>query len=201
MRSRVSFPTRPIEIVSDGLFLRPIKIASLEMVAAAFADPVIALWNPRPTSEHGPIHAASEWIHAQSDWSSGTHVSWGVFADKADDENLLGSVALHQINLCQRNAELGYWVVPSARGRGVAYRAVVAATRFAFQSLDIYRLQLTHALENRASCRVAEKAGFQLEGVLRQAFIYGDNRRHDEHLHGLLRTDKRALEPLVAEPD
>jgi RimJ/RimL family protein N-acetyltransferase len=183
-------PGDPIELdVGGGLGLRQISEAHLDQVVAAFADPLIALWNPGPTSPDGPRAAALDWIRMRRDWAARAHAAWGIFPEFGTD--LLGSVAIHRINAPQRNAELGYWTVAQARGRGVASAAVIAATRFAFDAFGLYRLSLTHATKNTASCRVAEKAGFGIEGVLREAFIYGDGQRHDEHLHGMLRTDRR----------
>jgi RimJ/RimL family protein N-acetyltransferase len=63
---------------------------------------------------------------------------------------------------------------------------VRAVTVWAFISLALQRVQLFHAVGNEASCRVAEKAGYALEGRLRSATIYGDGLRHDDHLHARL---------------
>jgi RimJ/RimL family protein N-acetyltransferase len=101
---------------------------------------------------------------------------------------LLGNVSLHKIDHEQRDAEIGYRVAPWARGQGVATDSVAAATRWAFGALDLVRIELAHAVANPASCRVAEKAGYQLEGTLRQSFVYAGIRQ-DEHLHARLVTD------------
>jgi RimJ/RimL family protein N-acetyltransferase len=66
---------------------------------------------------------------------------------------------------------------------------VAAATRWAFGALDLVRIELCHAVVNPASCRVATKAGYRLEGTLRQSYVYGDGRRYDEHLHARLAGD------------
>ncbi len=60
--------------------------------------------------------------------------------------------------------EVSYWVLPSARGRGVATRACVAATRWA-HDLGLHRIQLQHSTHNEPSRRVALKAGFVEEGI------------------------------------
>ena len=54
---------------------------------------------------------------------------------------------------------------------------------------EIARL-IGHAVENEASCRVAQKAGFALEGITRKSWRYADGNLHDEHLHARLRTDQ-----------
>lgn len=66
-------------------------------------------------------------------------------------------------------AEAGYWTVASARGRGVASRALGAVTAWAFETLaadGLERIELLHQVDNAASCRVAEKTGFALERTL-----------------------------------
>jgi RimJ/RimL family protein N-acetyltransferase len=106
------------------------------------------------------------------------------------DGALLGSVSLHHVDVDHENAEVGYWIAPAARGRGLAARGVEMAARFAFTTLGFRRLYLYHSVENPASCRVAERAGFALEGVTRESYRYPDGRFHDEHLHGRLATDR-----------
>ena len=102
---------------------------------------------------------------------------------------LLGSVSLHSIARVQGNAQVGYWTIPAARGRSIAARAVDAACRWAFATVPLERVELCHAVENEASARVAEKAGFRLEGWLRRSYRYGDGVRHDELLWSRLADD------------
>ena len=103
---------------------------------------------------------------------------------------LLGGISLHSIDVVQNDASIGYWTAPAARGRGVAALAVDAACRWAFLDLPVDRIELCHAVENTASGRVAEKAGFTYEGHLRRSFRYGDGRKHDELLWARLADDE-----------
>ena len=98
-------------------------------------------------------------------------------------------MSVHSINPTQADAEIGYRVSPPARGRGVATEAVTAASAWAFDNLSLVRIELAHAVANPASCAVALRAGYPLEGLLRQSFVYGDGQRYDEHLHARLVTD------------
>lgn len=125
----------------------------------------------------------------RNDWSGADHASWAV-ADTSD--RLVGSVSVHKIDPDQADAEIGYWVVPWARGEGYATRAVAAASRFAFVQLGLHRLYLFHAVDNPGSCAVARSAGFVHEGTLRESFKYADGTYHDEHIHGLLAADVNA---------
>jgi RimJ/RimL family protein N-acetyltransferase len=102
---------------------------------------------------------------------------------------LLGSVALYEVDPVQRDAEMAYWIAPHARGRGIAVRAVEAVLGWGFTDLELRRVQLYHAVENTASGRVAEKAGFTCEGRLRSSHRYGDGAWHDELLWGRLADD------------
>jgi RimJ/RimL family protein N-acetyltransferase len=108
--------------------------------------------------------------------------------DAATDA-VLGSVSIHSIDQAGNDAEVGYWMAPAARGRGVAAAAVDAGCRWAFATQPVDRIELCHAVENVASGRVAAKAGFTYEGHLRRSFRYGDGVKHDELLWARLADD------------
>lgn len=173
-------PGAPVRIEAEGLVLRGYTAADEPLLRAAFDDPEIVRWNP-------PGVEAGQWWRRRADWSNGAHATWAV-ADPADDR-LLGDVSLHEIDVGAGDGELGYTVLPAERGRGVARRAMAVATRYAFEQLGLFRVQLYHAVENVASCNAALAAGYCIEGTLRQSYRYGDGRRHDEHLHARLATD------------
>ncbi|MEZ5230568.1 MAG: GNAT family protein [Acidimicrobiales bacterium] len=80
-----------------------------------------------------------------------------------------------------------YWLLSSARGRGVATRACVTATNWAHR-MGIHRIQLQHSTENLASRLVAKRAGFVEEGVRRGANLHDDG-WHDMVMHAHLATD------------
>ncbi len=75
-----------------------------------------------------------------------------------------------------RVGELGLGLVPAARGRGIATEALVTLTDWAFAELDLGRMQVFVAPENTAAHRLAERAGFRSEGVLRGYWEDGDTR-------------------------
>lgn len=169
-------------IRDDEVELRAFTAADLPQLTAAFADDEIRSWNPGPK----PPETAAQWLARRNDWSSREHASWAI-SDHGG--SLLGSVSLHRIDWDQGDAEIGYWVGPWARRRGAGTRAVVLATRFAFEELALHRVYLFHAMENAGSCALAQHAGFRLEGTLRQSYRYADGRYHDEHLHARLATE------------
>jgi ribosomal-protein-alanine N-acetyltransferase len=79
--------------------------------------------------------------------------------------------------------------MPEARGKSVAVRAASTLTRWSFDVLRLHRVFLLHSTANNASCRVAGKLGFPLEGTLRGAMRHADG-WHDVHTHARLRTDE-----------
>ncbi len=165
----------------DGWVLRAFSDADTEPLLRAFRDPEMALWNPGPSDGD-----AGAWWARCNDRSDGSHLTWAV---ARTDGTLLGSVSVFDIDPDQRDAELGFRVLPQARGRGVARWAARRATEHVFAHLGLRRVQLFHGVANLGSCRVAESAGFQLEGTLRESYRYGDGRWHDEHLHARLASD------------
>jgi RimJ/RimL family protein N-acetyltransferase len=179
-------PPNVVTIDLGDLQLRAPVEADAPAVLDAFADPQLRLWNPPPSYDDDPHANVLAWIRDRADWSTGIRVSWAVAA--AGGGPLLGSVSV-RVDGGQANGAIGYWTVPAARGRGVASRAVRAAARFAFDVVGLHRIELAHAVVNPPSCRVAQSSGFALEGVLREAYTYGDGTRRDEHLHAKLRTD------------
>jgi len=109
----------------------------------------------------------------------------------ATDGTTLGQVSVQAIDRVLRVARVGYWVLPEARGRGVATRALAVISRWALTDLGLNRLELGHAIGHEASCRVAERCGFPYEGTLRGA-MFGPGSQdafRDVHLHGRIASD------------
>jgi isopropylmalate/homocitrate/citramalate synthase/predicted acetyltransferase len=91
--------------------------------------------------------------------------------DPASDV-LLGSVVLWHLNWDFRQAEIGYWVHPEARGRGIAARAAFLVAEWALGELGLHRLEAFVDVANPASVKTIERAGFTREGVCRSVLDY-----------------------------
>jgi RimJ/RimL family protein N-acetyltransferase len=174
-----------VELAVGDLRLRPWRVEDAELILAAMQDEEIRVWNG--FAGEFTLEDAGVWLSRRMNWSAGDHASWAV--EDGGTGTLLASVSLHHIDADQGDAEIGYWTVPPARGRGVAPTVVDAVCRWAFETLPIDRIELCHAVENGASGRVAEKAGFRQEGRLRRSFRYGDGVKHDELLWARLADD------------
>lgn len=94
-----------------------------------------------------------------------------AFAIEDGEGTFLGLALAVAIDREAGEAELGYTVAPAARGRGVGTAAVAALTRWAFDEQGLERLTLLIELTNVASIRVAERCGYVLEGVRRNAYV------------------------------
>lgn len=173
----------PVELTAGDLVLRPWREDDVDAYWAALESPGGRLWHGSTMPTRDDVVAA---LARRGDWSAGDHASWCATGAAGE---LLGSFSLHHLDLDQRDAEIGYWTVPAARGRGIALRAVELAVRWGFTGLGLQRIQLFHAVENTASARVAEKAGFTQEGRLRRSHRFGDGRWHDELLWARLDDD------------
>jgi RimJ/RimL family protein N-acetyltransferase len=173
----------PVELTAGSLCLRPWRADDVDDVFAALQDPDCRLWSGAGVTSR---EDAALMVQRRMDATLEDRASWAV-VDAAG--TLLASVSLHSIDRAQADAEIGYWTAPEARGRGVAAVAVDAACRWAFETLGVERVELCHAVENAASGRVAEKAGFTFEGRLRRSYRYGDGVKHDELLWARLADD------------
>jgi RimJ/RimL family protein N-acetyltransferase len=171
---------------TTDLILRPPVVEDAPEAYELLNDPEVKLWNP--ARDCPDLEAAAAWCRSGADWSTGNHATW--HAVDRSSLRMVGNVSLFAIDTDDRVAKIGYRVLPSARGRGVARQMVDAVTRWAFESRGLKRVQLEHSIHNTASCRVAEAAGFVLEGTARSAYaIPGSEDREDCHIHGRLPTD------------
>jgi RimJ/RimL family protein N-acetyltransferase len=157
-------PDRPL---TDGtLVLRLPRDADAPAIAAACADPEIARWIPVPVPYR--LEDARTFVAFTAEgWSGGREPTF-VIADAADGA-LLGTLAFHRRPDEPGKAAVGYWLAPGARGRGAATGAVLLAVRWAFGiEPALVRMELLTLVGNEASGRVALRAGFTREGVLRR---------------------------------
>ena len=169
-----------MEVRGDGVVLRPWRIDDVPAVAAACRDPEIPRWIPfvpKPYTDEDARFYVQDCIDAPEDRRP--------FAiTDAESGQVLGSIDM-RINRFA-TGHIGYWLAAEARGRGLTTAALRALSRWAIEDLGLGRLELITDPDNRASQRVAEKAGFRREGVLRSVLAYGDGKRRDGVMYSLL---------------
>lgn len=159
-------PAEPIEIAAGWLQLGPWTADLAEEILTLISDPDFRRWWTQPPELTGD--AAARWISRRDErWRDGELFSFAV--RDATTGGLLGEVQLSHLADWDGSAWAGYSTAPAARGRGVAPHALQALTRWGFEAVGLHRIQLGHAIENPASCRVADKAGYAVEGIMRSS--------------------------------
>lgn len=148
-----------------GLVLRPWQNDDLDALLEAYRDPVLRRWTRMPVTNPAE---GRQWLErTRLDWDGGRRHSFAVIEDDPDAPRLVANVVLKRISPHWPTPEVGYWTAASARGRGVAPRAVTALSRWAFDQFPaMERLDLLHQVDNVASCRVAQKSGYVFQEVL-----------------------------------
>ncbi|MEU4363002.1 GNAT family N-acetyltransferase [Promicromonospora sp. NPDC023987] len=151
-----------------ALVLRPWTDDDVDVLLAAYQDPAMRRWSAAVPQDR---RAGRAWIKGHQDgWSDGHQFAFAVLEDAPGAApRLAGHVVLREVTPGEPAAEVGYWTVADARGRGVAHRALEALTTWAFDTFGpdgLQRLRLLHQVDNVASCRVAEKTGYVLDAVL-----------------------------------
>ncbi|WP_405113322.1 GNAT family N-acetyltransferase [Micromonospora sp. NBC_01405] len=166
----------PDTVEAEGVRLRPFHVDDVADTASACSDPLTQRFLPGLPSPY--TEADARWWVAEG--APATRATGGAayaVADPATDR-LLGGVGLSNPVPVRGQAEIGYWLAPWARGRGVASAATRAMAAAAFAH-GTARLELLTHPENTASQRVALAAGFRHEGVRRAATPARDGGRHD----------------------
>jgi RimJ/RimL family protein N-acetyltransferase len=169
-----------VEVRGDGVVLRPWRIEDVSAVAAACQDPEIARWLalvPQPYTEEDARFYVQDCIDAPEDRRP------FAITDASTGE-VVGSIDM-RINRLQ-TGHIGYWMTAEARGRGLTTAALRALSRWGIEDLGLGRVELVTDPENIASQRVAEKAGFQREGILRSMLLSRDGSRRDGVMFSLL---------------
>ncbi|WP_203669594.1 GNAT family N-acetyltransferase [Cellulomonas pakistanensis] len=177
---------RTFELTDGVVLLRAPGAADVDRIAALCQDPAIQEWTTVP-SPYARADAESYVTGMVADgWANGTQLNWAV--RDAAGGTLVGMVGLGMEGA--GSAELGYWLAPEARGRGVMARAVDLVLDAAFGRLELARVFWRAFVGNGPSRAVAERAGFRVEGELRLGGVQRGVRR-DEWVGSLLATDDR----------
>jgi ribosomal-protein-alanine N-acetyltransferase len=184
---RISLP----ESLSDETVrLRPFRDEDASAFAQAFRDDP-ALGVAIGTETDPDEGAALERFRATADHAAAGEGVELAIADAGSGE-FLGLVTVFAFDRRHGRCEVGFWLVPQARGRGVARRALTIALDWAFDDLGLRRAELTTTPDNGPTIRLAESLGFSREGLLRER-NFERGRPVDVAWFGLLREDWRSI--------
>lgn len=175
--------TRPMQAATAGLDIRPLMRTHAGRWFAAVdrsrAD--ILRWEEWPDAIRSVEDAHVLLQKLESEWTSGRTFSCGIFTEGGA---VIGGVTVSNILWDCRCADLGYWVEPRCRGKGVSAWAARHLIDFCFRVLRLQRLALVIRVDNVASQRVAEKLGAQFEGVARKRIVH-DQRALDAKVYAI----------------
>ena len=183
-RGSLAATDQPTLVIDEELELRPFRVHDVAAVVAAFSTPDIQFFHFR----HLDADEAVQWIEECGEgWRSEKAATWAIIDRRS--AQVVGRVTIY-LALAEGHGEVSYWVLSDGRGRGVATRACVTATRWA-HGVGLRRIELQHSTKNDGSRRVAIRAGFRQEGIRREALLLADG-WHDVVLHSHLSTDTPA---------
>jgi RimJ/RimL family protein N-acetyltransferase len=159
----------PPDLRDDAIRLEPLSRALVaDFGWATDGDPDTVSFTMIP-SEPGEDFL-ERWLgRYETGWDDASSAGFAVRT--VDDGRVVGFAAYVQLDLEKQQGEIGYVVDAAARGRGAASRAVQLLTRWGLEELALERIELRIAPENEPSTRVAERAGYRLEGILRNTYF------------------------------
>ncbi|MGW4966806.1 GNAT family N-acetyltransferase [Nonomuraea sp. NPDC004186] len=158
-------------VSASALRLRPWRGEDAVALVAAHRDPLLRRWLTTPLVSEAD---ARRWIDDQNEgWTAGVRFSFAILernSGESEADQPVGHIVVKGgADPTAASAEVGYWISAEVRGRGIAPRALEAVSRWALgpQCMrPLTRLDLLHAVDNHASCRVAEKCRYGLRSVL-----------------------------------
>jgi len=172
------------DLVGDHIRLRRWSYDDVACIEAAATDPDI----PRGTTVPKVFTEAAGRAFIERQWdrqTSGRGLSLAVA--RLDTDSAIGLV-FFGLGRSKGHCEVGYWLIPDARGHGHGTDAVRLASRWVLTETEVHRLTAQVVPGNEASIGVLRKVGFSEEGVLRE-WLWVEDERVDVIQFSLLRSD------------
>lgn len=172
-------------LTTARLRLRPVTDHDADALYAMHSSPlVLRYWDSPPWTDP----ARAEAFVARSRQLAEDGVGVRLVVDRGTSDTFLGWCSLSRWVPAYRSAALGYCLDEAAWGHGYATEAAGAVLGWAFETLDLNRVQAETDTRNIASARVLEKLGFVREGTLREDCVV-DGDVSDSWVYGLLRRE------------
>lgn len=195
----------PVPLTTTRLMLSPPTDGDVDAIHEACQDPDTQRYTtvPSPYERH---HAEQFPARVAREWDEGTSLTWAM----REGDALVGMIGLHGLDGTGA-AELGYWVSPWSRRRGLVVEAARAVLDWGFaptspegqgesagegqgEGAALQRIEWRAVVGNLGSARAARALGFRYEGMLRRG-IAGTPTRDDAWIAGLLADDDRSPQP------
>jgi RimJ/RimL family protein N-acetyltransferase len=186
----MSLPTPTLH--TARLRLRPFTDADAEALFALHSDAhVLRYWDSPPWRDRARAERFLAACRQMADEGSGARLA----IDRSSDETFLGWCSFSRWNPDYRSGALGYCLGEAACGHGYATEAARSVLEWAFDTLDLNRVQAETDTRNAASAHVLEKLGFVREGTLREDCVV-DGDVSDSWVYGLLRREWQPSGPV-----
>jgi RimJ/RimL family protein N-acetyltransferase len=156
----------PDGLERDGVALRRLRARDAGAFAAAFKDdPTLSTMIG---AEEDPTEGSVRRFIARQPGLRARGEFLGLAVTDSTRRPFLGHAMLHTVAWRHKRAEVGYWLVPQARNRGVGKAAVGLLVEWAFDQLELHRIEITTTPDNAAARALAESLGFTAEAVMRE---------------------------------
>lgn len=175
----------PITLTTERLKLRWLDQSDAAAQYAIFSDPVVTrYWSSGAWTEMSQAHEAIE--KTIENYRSGAAFRLGI--ELLSTGEMIGNVNLYDIVGPSRRCDIGYAVNPAHWGKGYIGEAMKAALDYAFNELDMNRIEADIDPRNEVSQKILERMGFIKEGYMRERWIV-NGEVCDTAFYGLLRRD------------
>jgi RimJ/RimL family protein N-acetyltransferase len=178
---------RDLVLAADRVSLRKLAESDTAALFAMFSHPeVMRYWSRPAMSEMAQAEALLQQIRA--DYETGASLPLAI--ERSSDQAFIGNCTLHHFHEASRRAEIGYALARPFWGQGYMHEALQTLRAYAFERLDLNRLEADIDPRNAASARSLERLGFRKEGHLRERWIV-NGEVSDTGFYGLLRSEWR----------
>ncbi len=164
--------------------LRWLEARDVDDLFVTFSDPeAMRYWSRPPQQDRVESEQLLEQIH--DCFARRSLFQWGVA--RREDDRLIGTCTLSDLSATHRRAEIGFMLQRAHWGTGLMFEATTALVRFAWETLDLHRIEADVDPRNARSIALLLRHGFVREGLLRQRW-WVNGEWQDAELYGLLRT-------------
>lgn len=172
-------------IDASRIWLRWITEKDVDALYRIFSNTeVMRYWSTPPLADRTAAADLLRGIH--EGFRARTLLKWGIA--RRTDDTLIGTATLFNLDFNNHRAEIGYGLDRAHWGSGYMQEALQALLAYAFEVLDLHRIEADVDPRNIASIRTVERLGFQREGYLRERWqVNGEIQ--DSFFYGLLRPE------------
>lgn len=187
---QASFPS----FTTDRLYFRQLGPNDVQHVYRLFSDPDAMRFDGGRVMTH--INEAFQFIQVFSNYQQGSsYIRWAL--ESRETGEFLGTGGFHKISNEAKRGEIGGELLKKNWGSGIGKEALFGLANFGFDHLSFNRISALVATENKRAQKVAEKMGFQKEGIL-QDWEFWNGRFTDMTIYSLLARNWKKGEPTLS---